>query len=253
MTVLQAGCQQQPVPGVTISIEGDVFSTDRVNITAPTPSATVNPDWFDHGPLNLGAKVGIGAGGFVALLVLAGCCIVWNGKRRRRAYLRRLETKMSRKAWPASPQVGGHGGEMFETPMSQRPLRGWDDSPMSAQTDSAFPRYFSPYSSQYNSPVSAQDPPAMQWPEAARGRKDNIGVALSPDGTRSGKQEFTETYEMHEVESAGSSSSKARSQVSQDAPVLNHPGYGRHGSSQPRTYDAQEASHRQGQRQGEAF
>lgn len=56
---------------------------------------------------------------------------------------------------------------MNDTPLSQKPLTGWDDSPQSATaSDQPYSRYFSPYSSQYNSPVSAAEGPSnMQWPQ----------------------------------------------------------------------------------------
>ena len=250
--MLDAGCQQKPNGSSTIGLQGEVFSTQVVNATAPSISAQVNPAWFDQGPLTLGAKVGIAIGGFVLLLALAGFCVVWNGKRRRRAHLRRIGEKYGRSGWPTSPQ--DNQGEMFETPVSQRPLRGWDDSPTSAHTESTFPRYFSPYSSQFNSPVSALDATAMPWPEAALTRAQDIGVAIggnhspliapfSPEGSSSrekGQAKRDETYEMHEVDSASSGSSKRRRFVEQAAPVLSHPGFGRKSDSPPRRYDVDE-------------
>lgn len=264
MTVLQAGCEQRPEPGVTIAIEGEVFSTDKVNVTAPTPTATVNPEWFDQGPLGLGGKVGIAVGGFVFILIILGFCIVWNGKRRRRAYLRTLDGKYngSPKVWQQNngwPSALHHhpSREMHETPVSQRPLRGWDDSPMSATTDHTFPRYFSPYSSQYNSPISAQDGPNMQWPAgaapgAAPGATQNIGMALSDHGSGGGSwdanvsdnkgnmQQSHESYEMHNVDSAGGNQPLDPRFKHPEPPTLSHPGYGRSLESLPRQYSMDE-------------
>jgi hypothetical protein len=229
----------------------------------------VDPSWFDQGPINLGAKVGIAIGGVVVLLMALGCFVVWRGKRRRRAFLRTIGMKPhGRNGWPASPPQPQ--GEMFETPVSQRPLRGgWDDSPMSAHTDGTFPRYFSPYSSQYNSPVSAQDAPPTQWSDASFAGAQNIGVALGghdgqnqwgpavSDTKGKGKGMDDGSYEMHEVDSAGSGASfrerqRARQQQQyfqqqqqqqqqqrqhSQAPVLAHPGFGRTSESPPRRYD----------------
>lgn len=232
--MLQAGCEQKPEPGVTVAVEGDLFSTDHVNVTEPTPMATVDPAWFDNGPLNLSAKVGIAVGGFVVLLIIAGFLIVWNGKRRRRAYLRKLDTKFTNRGWPSN-----HGqGEMFETPVSQRPLRGWDDSPMDSSPDKPFPRYISPYASQCNSPSNAQDMASMPWPSAALARNHNIGVAHGGDsqsgssnngwGTSSdekGKTTLVESYEMHDVESSESGGSQFHHPLKMHGDIFNERPY----------------------------
>ncbi|KAI5461257.1 hypothetical protein BGZ63DRAFT_230852 [Mariannaea sp. PMI_226] len=160
ITVLQAGCEQRPVPGVTLSLDGSVFSDDIVNITAPTPTATVDPKWFDQGPITIGGKVGIAFGGFAFILFLLGVFIIWNGKRKRRAFLSKLEKKHAN-SWPGP--IDTSPGDMRETPLSQRPLRGWDDSPMSARSEKLFHQHISPFSSHYNSPVSATERLA-HWP-----------------------------------------------------------------------------------------
>ena len=177
---MDTACQQKPIPSHTLAFKGDPFSTDVVNATTPTPDSlgTWNPD---NSVLNLGARVGIAVGGIVLILLLVGCGIVWNGKRRRRAFLRDLQARNERGGWkqPRGPHgllgFGGGGGgadggqAMFETPVSQKPLRGWGDSPVSATTETTdrtlFGRYFSPYSSTYNSPVSAvEGPSSVNWP-----------------------------------------------------------------------------------------
>jgi hypothetical protein len=212
--ILQAGCEQQPRAGVLVSFEGNPFSTDDVRITAPSPTATVNPDWFDDGPLNLEAKVGIAAAGFAILLSVLGCCIIWRGKRKRRAFLRSIEHKYSgqparTKAWPMSMHLKTH--EMNQTPLSQKPLRSWDESPVTAPSET-FPRYFSPYSSTFNSPVSATDAPMPNWPvigptsPSQNAPGTSIGVALggddrsSSDKASSKGKEPEESYEMQDVE-----------------------------------------------------
>ncbi|KND93574.1 hypothetical protein TOPH_01851 [Tolypocladium ophioglossoides CBS 100239] len=272
VTTLQAGCAQRPAPGIFIGLDGNVFSSNQVNITAPTPTPSVNPEWFDQGPLNLGAKVGIAIGGFVFLLVILGCGIVLNGRRRRKAYLRKLEATCVQQGWP-SPNAQARGDmaetpasqpafrEWDDTPLSQQPLRGWDDSPMTASPEKPFPTYFSPYSSQYNSPVSAQDGQNMQWPQGAVGRTQNIGLALggevsgpdvsgghwtpsSFDGKGKAREE---AYEMHEVDSAESGSSKRYVGMPRtETPVLGHPGYGRADNSPPRQYALNEHDARNG-------
>ncbi|KPM41311.1 hypothetical protein AK830_g5239 [Neonectria ditissima] len=267
VTVLQAGCEQQPDAGTTVGIEGSIFSDQVANVTEPSAAASIDPDWFDDGPINLGAKVGIAIGGLVFVLTILGCGIVWNGKRRRRSFLRQLETKHGHEGWPAPHPTG----ETHDTPLSQRPLRGWDDSPMSATTtEKTYPRYFSPYSSQYNSPVSAQDGgPSMQWPGAAHAANTPLSpsavFALNAElsnqwdpshADASRRQGSAETYEMHEVDSAGSASAstsaadrsfRARMQARQgEPPVLGHPGFGRSENSPPRTYPVAEDDARPG-------
>lgn len=280
VTALQAGCEQRPEPGATLGLEGNVFSSGAVAIAAPSPAASVDPAWFERGPLSLGAKVGIALGGLVALLVLLGCGIILNGKRKRKAFLRTLETKCPpQKGWPSpsaprredmsetpASQQPLRGWD--DTPVSQRPLRGWDDSPMTASTDRAFPRYFSPYSSQYNSPVSAQDAPNRFWPHAALspsqqvhdaglalGGDDAAGQWTSPSSSAEGKGKAREeAYEMHAVESPQSGLSSGvvvrHGRLPQaQPPVLGHPGFGRRGNGAPAPRGLTE----QDARNGDAF
>lgn len=174
VAMLQVGCDQKPQPGTTISVEGSIFSTTLMNETSPTPTSTWT-NFNDSGPISLGAKVGIAVGGLCLALSITGFCIVWNGRRRRRAFLRKLETRHKESGWP-HPFIGGgvpvvhRGPDMNETPLSQKPLRGWDDSPQSATaSEPSYARYFSPYSSQHNSPVNGADAAAIimeqqQWP-----------------------------------------------------------------------------------------
>ena len=254
VTALQAGCEQQPDGDLALGIDGDIFSSTPVEITAPTPHISVDPSWFDQGPLDVGAKAGIAAGGVVLVLAVAGFFIVWRGKRRRRAFLATLASsrpiQKGKGGWPSSPLARGPG-EMGETPLSQRPLRGngWNDSPMTDATEQPYGRYFSPYSSQYTSPVNGSEAQGAQWPQSAAGRSQHsIGLALSPedryhdgnlmDAAASGKGRVYDdgSYEMHEVGSAGGST-RDRRRSQQEAPVLGHPGYGRNSESPPRRYD----------------
>lgn len=184
IAMLQVGCDQKPAAGTAISTEGSIFSTTLMNGTTPMQTSNWS-SLYDHGPLSLGAEVGIAIGGLCFLLAVAGFCIVCNGRRRRRAFLRKLEMRhKDSSGWPHPPSaaMGGGGGagggatihrgaDMNETPLSQKPLRGWDDSPLSATASepSTYARYFSPYSSQFNSPVTGSDTPAgmmaHQWPQ----------------------------------------------------------------------------------------
>jgi len=161
-SILDGACQQRPGNGSSISMYGDPFKPDStVVITEPGPTYATVPT-PDYGVVSLGARVGIAFGGLAFILVLAGFIIVCNGKRRRRAFLRDLQRRhAAEQGWPNPHGRHGGGGDMFETPVSAKPLRGgWDESPISAHTegtDRTLPRYFSPYSSQFNSPISATD------------------------------------------------------------------------------------------------
>ncbi|KAI1198486.1 hypothetical protein F5X97DRAFT_148106 [Nemania serpens] len=242
VSILSGACQLQLQPPATIPLTGAVFSYDQVNVTNPTSTASV-PTHNNVGPLSTGALVGIVIGGIVLLLIFLGCGVVINGKRRRKNYLRRREEQT--KNWP-SPLATG---DMFETPLSQRPLRGgWGDSPVSAATPESaypYPRYFSPYTTQFDSPISAVEAQAqMAWPVE---KAQSIGLALSPDrdtadspwSDRKGKEKAnagTEGYELQEgVNSAGGYGHPASAppHILSEAPVLNHPGYGRQGQASP--------------------
>ncbi|KAI1762813.1 hypothetical protein GGR53DRAFT_467961 [Hypoxylon sp. FL1150] len=249
VSILDGACRLKLEPPSTLPLQGSIFSTNVVNVTSPTPTATFTATGLT-GPLDSGAIAGIAIGGLVVLLAIAGCGIVLNGKRRRKAYLRRRET--ASKNWPQGSGRGGNGGEMFETPISQRPLRGWEDSPVSAATQTTFPPYFSPYASQYNSPVSAVEGPShhsMAWP-AEKTQAQNIGVAISPDrdvvssspwDDRKGKEkdvagmEGDDGYELQEGVNSpdggypGFPIPPPPPLPTHQAPVLSHPGYGRNG------------------------
>ncbi|KAI1505625.1 hypothetical protein F5X99DRAFT_367241 [Biscogniauxia marginata] len=240
MAILSGACRLRLEPPATLPLKGSIFSTDMVNVTDPTPTATFDPN-ASNGPLSNGEIAGVVIGGVCVILALMGCGVVINGKRRRKAYLRRRGDIS--KNWP-TPH-GGNGGETFETPISQRPLRSWGDSPMSAATQTTFPPYFSPYVSQYSSPVSASDGPGnLAWPAE---NAQSIGVAISPDhdasvthwGDKKGKAKADldrEEYALQETVSSaggyGASIPHPHPSLPPQAPMLNHPGYGRYSPSQ---------------------
>ncbi|KAI1438234.1 hypothetical protein GGR50DRAFT_483309 [Xylaria sp. CBS 124048] len=237
VSILSGACQLRVQPPQTIPLTGSVFSNTFVNVTTPTPSAGPIPH-NRVGPVSTGALAGIVIAGVVVILILAGCGVIINGKRRRKEYLRRREKQMSQ--WP-SPQV--MGGEMYETPTSQVPLRGggWSDSPNTATTDSGYspyPQYFSPYASQYNSPVNGVESLSqMPWPVE---KTEPIGFAhaTSDDphqmhwSDRKGKERAdmpADSYELQEgVSGAGDHGSPPVS--SPEVPELSHPGYSRNDS-----------------------
>ncbi|KAG5986160.1 hypothetical protein E4U43_005632 [Claviceps pusilla] len=275
---LQAGCLQKPEAGLFIGLDGQLFSPTAVQISSPSPTATLDPAWFDHGPITLDAKVGIAFGCIVGVLMLLGCGIVWNGKRRRRAFLRTLDANYAQGGWPALRKDSEMGEAMKQqqqqqqrqqqqqqqqqqqrqqqqyqhqqqqqqpfrgyndTPTSQRPLRGWndtpasqppsrglDESPLTVSSETPFTKYYSPYSSQFSSPVSAHDAQVAPWPPAALAPNHQTGLHVvtatatttgTSDGAAGGggthwsprsaasedkgkSKVDEEAYEMHEVE-----------------------------------------------------
>ncbi|KAM0332961.1 hypothetical protein ACHAQA_001617 [Verticillium albo-atrum] len=221
LTVLQAGCEQMPVNGTSVSVDGPPFTNFAVNITDPTPVATYIPNYYP-GPLSLDARVGIAFGGLFIILVLTGCFIICTGRRKRRTFLKTYDEKMkkARAAWPTP--INTSGGDYFESPSSQHPFRGWDDtpqsqkplrdwdnSPQSTNTEKFHQRYFSPYSSQFNSPDTAVDGRNVQWPvdkPQMRTVPQDVGIALGgPEPSpvwqdTKGKAVGEESYELREVE-----------------------------------------------------
>ncbi|KAG9246246.1 hypothetical protein BJ878DRAFT_417407 [Calycina marina] len=231
LTVLDAACQQQPTPGNLLAIEGSIFSKIAVNITDP---ATLDSSTTagKQGGLSLEAKVAVAVSAILVFLLISGCCVVAVGKRRRRRALAEHQQKTGYATWIAQQQAGNPQqapsmlepnsatSELHDSPASQQPLvRGnlWGQ-PQEGSPASAFGEkvYFSPYSSQYSSPVSAQKQiqvAAREWPAD---RKGSIGGAFTGLGRsksiekRPMEEEEGDRYEMHNV-----------------APLLQHPGNGR--------------------------
>jgi hypothetical protein len=131
-------------------------------------------------------------------------------------------------------------GPFFDSPDSQRPLHhAWSARPMEEEspvTTFGEKAYFSPYTSNYSSPVSAQDGiPATgkewpverktdlhspvevgrDWPAASIDRKISVGSGSGRLRSRSREPREKDggQFEMQNV-----------------APILNHPGHGRGGS-----------------------
>lgn len=240
VVALDAACQQQPVPGSKVSLDGNIFSSTLVNITSPSTAPTSSYN-SSKGGLTLGAKIGIAVGGVMFLLIVTGCCIVCQGKRRRRRFLKKHQQETRYSDWvtqqkaAATPPMPSPGA-FFDSPASQRPLvsstpwatgRREDESPASAIGEKV---YFSPYSSQYSSPIDPNEqlqhqPIGQQWPTDRKGSVGgSTGVVAGVFPTRSRSREKTglresegDRIEMQDVRP-----------ISNAAPVLlHHPGYGR--------------------------
>lgn len=204
-----------------------------MNITDPsaTPVSSYNAS---KGGLTLGAKVGIAVGAVIFLLATAGFCIVCFGRRRRRRALAAHQRKTGYSDWLAEQQARNpdqppsmSGGDMsaggfYDSPSSQRPLfqpQGWghvalreDESPAGHVGEKV---YFSPYSSQYSSPVSASDQVhgvSREWPLDRKGAVPGSmpGLARSKSTEHKVVKPEGDRIEMQNV-----------------APVLLHPGNGR--------------------------
>ncbi|KAH7033506.1 uncharacterized protein B0I36DRAFT_321603 [Microdochium trichocladiopsis] len=270
LQVLDGACDLRLQPPQTIPLDGDIFNTDK-QVQVTVPSATAGPTGsYNVGPFSYGQLAGIVIGGVVVFLLLLGCGVVINGKRRRKAYLRKRG--QMHKTWPGD-HGGSGGGEMFETPVSQKPLRGWGDSPVSAvdtehtfqnyttpvsahggagldyqlqlqlqqqqqQQQGGFPRYFSPYAT----PVEPTK--NIGWPVE---QQQNIGMAVSPDtddavywggsaGDTKGKRKGSnDEYELQEGVNSGGGHQYpyVPPPPAHQAPMLSHPGYGRQGNTPP--------------------
>ncbi|CAG8977757.1 hypothetical protein HYALB_00010978 [Hymenoscyphus albidus] len=235
-TALDAACQQQPAPGQTISVEGNVFSDIKLNISTPKPDdgGTYSP----MGGLSVGAKAGIAVAALIVLLAITGFCIIWKGRRRRRRILQQRQRESGYADWRTHhnfEQAEVHGGSgpgdaqmqdgsssaggFFDSPASTRPLvnsRPWapanreEESPLSAVGEKA---YFSPYSSHYSSPVSPEQQMAMgTW---SPDRKGSVGFGRS------------QTRNVDNIERVEREPDGDRIEMQNVAPVLLHPGNGR--------------------------
>ncbi|OBT78777.1 hypothetical protein VF21_02501 [Pseudogymnoascus sp. 05NY08] len=192
MTILSASCQQKPGKGALIGINGDPFSGTRVAITKPYSSADIIASSFNppSGPLTLGAKIGIAVGGFLLILIVLGTCIVWRGRRRRRAILANYAGSPAMAQAPRwkgtddSPQSMSSGAFMTKASNYQWPAQSTDDSPASAVSrggGGAGGAGFSPYVSQHTSPSGPAPGEFPHVPIPAPYRRESIG-SLRPQG-----------------------------------------------------------------------
>lgn len=170
------------------------------------------------------------------MLVLLGCCVVWRGKKKRRAVIAARQRQSGYASWvqqqvTQSRGASGHFSpsmrsphlaqqQFFDSPQSAKPLfndaswgRGVGDEESPASAYPGQEKGFSPYSSQYSSPVSAHDHihTAKHWPMANQGGIAALGKPTVRNRSRERKEFDGDRIEMQSV-----------------APVLLHPGNGRH-------------------------
>lgn len=167
-----------------------IFSNDNLNVTTPQPTnnASSSPNHIS-GPISLGAIVGITISGVVLLLAILGCSIIWCGKKRRRAKLaERAERHAAYVGFGAKAPLGGHTEPKWSQNITPGGASPNDVSPASAggYSIAGADKAFSPYISQYNSPVSARDmlnlKQAWDWKPpatiAAQREKGGMGLGL---------------------------------------------------------------------------
>jgi hypothetical protein len=256
MTALDGACQQTPPAGHALSLQGSLFSTTATNITSPTatPGSTFTPS---SSKVGLGAKIGIAIACALLVLAIAGFCIVWRGKQRRRNLLLQHQKETGYSTWVASQkdrgsilssqprdmsEAGGSAvsgrGVFYDSPSSQRPLvsnipwragRREDDTPISAVSEKW--QQFSPYASQYTSPVSATDQISMfarEWPSDRTPRVNsyngNLGVFPNRSRSIEKREVQVDNFELHTVAPAHTPASAYPPKV---VPVLKHPGHGK--------------------------
>ncbi|EMR64352.1 putative lpxtg-domain-containing protein [Eutypa lata UCREL1] len=75
MTALKAGCEQKPKGGSLLGLDGTLFTTTGINITAPPSNQTLTDSDDNSGTMTQGTIVGIAVG--AALLLLGGIGLFW--------------------------------------------------------------------------------------------------------------------------------------------------------------------------------
>jgi hypothetical protein len=167
-------------------------------------------------------------------VTLLGCCIIWRGKRRRRAYLAKLASTSHRQPTASRPfhdkaenSPESESGRAFMAPDSAR-WQGWnDDSPQSARGETGGMMSmgvpmggFSPYHSQYSSPIS---PGAARWhvggsdlgAGAGKGKGKEKEAVWEMDASGNGTQD--------EIEMSQMASGQHMTMQAQTAPIIKPP------------------------------
>ncbi|KAM5342556.1 hypothetical protein ACJ41O_013522 [Fusarium nematophilum] len=103
LVALEAGCQQRPQPGKVVGLNDTVFS--ETSIQMAEPSASVVPE--NKTALPNAAIAGIAVGGFVFLLLAAGCIYMQYRKRKNRAARKRRSSLSFRCQAHLSPRSPG--------------------------------------------------------------------------------------------------------------------------------------------------
>ncbi|KAF4469867.1 exo-alpha-sialidase neuraminidase [Fusarium albosuccineum] len=134
LVALEAGCQQRPKPGATISLNDTVFSESSVGIA--DPSASLAPE--DSHALPNSSIAGIAVGGFVFLLISMGCIFVQHRKRKNRSALNRPSSwsfRCQTHLTPRQPDFGPLDRDYFG-----RPYMDEENSPIQPTQLNSHPR-----------------------------------------------------------------------------------------------------------------
>ena len=148
--------------------------------------------------MSLGTRIGIAIGGLCVLLAAIGFTIVCCGKRRRRA-------KIAERQRRAEEYTGF--GSMNRVLPAPRVTTKWEsnmsevqeESPMSANAYLNDKHGFSPYSSQYNSPVSARDavaPQQWEWPQQQGYEMEKVRSVGTPVDKEAEDQRLHQEWEI---------------------------------------------------------
>ncbi|OBT78780.1 hypothetical protein VF21_02506 [Pseudogymnoascus sp. 05NY08] len=178
ITIL-AGCGIQN--GAPLPLDKNLFGSDYVNTNDFTGHHDSKPT--SNAPtMSLGTHIGIAIACICVLLALIGTTIVCCGKRRRRAKLAERQRR--------AEEYTGFGSTIRVLP-APRVTTKWEsnmsgvmeESPMSANAYLNDKNGFSPYSSQYNSPVSARDavaPQQWEWPQQHGYEMEKVSSVVTP-------------------------------------------------------------------------
>jgi hypothetical protein len=194
-----AGCQQKPSSGALLGLDGSLFSSDPVQITVSTgggtSSSSSSSSKSSSGSMSLGAEIGIAITAVVILLLIAGTVVICYGKKRRAAKLAARSPRSQRDSY--------HRFGAGPTP----PTPTWatssaaDDTPVTAGGYDSEKHAFSPYTSQYNSPVSARDQidPNTLWEHHNRAVREAGGYNTAAYIPGVSGEKKSETVELEEL------------------------------------------------------
>ncbi|OBT67162.1 hypothetical protein VE03_02681 [Pseudogymnoascus sp. 23342-1-I1] len=179
-TTIIGGCEVQN--SAPINLDKSLFGTDYVTILKDGTSADTTEPTSNSPIMGLGTRIGIAIAGICVLLAVIGTTIVCCGKRRRRA---RLAERQRR-----AEEYTGFGSTNRVMPAPRLTTK-WEsdmsgvqeESPMSANAYLNDKNGFSPYSSQYNSPISARDaiaPQQWEWPQQHGYEMEKVRSAGTP-------------------------------------------------------------------------
>lgn len=161
----------------SLSLSGSLFGTEYITVTEDNPFAPETPKVDDsgiedEGPFSLGTKIGVAIGSIcVALLIIGGILIICG--RRRRRHVLEIQRRRNREIWtsggissPVLAHISPRHAPTLDTKFSVQSQSSFGGSPQSPS------QAWSPYHSQYSSPISARAIPnsekggqgVWEWP-----------------------------------------------------------------------------------------